>query len=257
MLVVTVNSTLEKFLPGKDNIFKGTARDAEGRLLGIFVKVMDTNSIELEAYCGALGRKLLLPVLGPLLVEIPGRYLPPGQVAGEGLVAPGFGTLLSQVPLVGRPFREDRKPNPTFELMLRNKKSKMVAAFDELIDNNDRNPSNILYDGGEEPIFIDHGMALRRLDQPTSTTDDNWLFLYMRNWEESDRISAMEVIVESFLHLVASVEFKLDVLESVLAEKGLLSNMEAIRSFLDSRRTRLTTLIETQLRIAQLELEAL
>jgi hypothetical protein len=256
MLVVKVNSSLERFLPDRPNIYKSMAKDDEGRSYVVFLKfLLAEEDLLKEVVSGALGRKLHVSVLSPLLVQVPQHFVPEEFNPTKARVVCGFGTIFSQLPLVGRPLRPDRKPNPFFESMLRHEKTKTVAAFDELIDNNDRNHGNILYSGSDDPIFIDHGKSFSCIEKPTSPTSENWLFLYMRQWNEADRIETVDFLKGQFFRSVATLPLEFRLVEKALADNKVEASPEALIAFLEKRRPSLHNLIDSQLEIHQMELE--
>jgi len=127
----------------------------ETREIICFVKIISLNESIIECICSMLGRKIGLPIPKPYLVKVLPGILPiPNDqplitYASEDAGFPSFKRYLNSM-----------TESILITRLLNSKLSMSVGLFDEWIANIDRNLGNILYDGSETFLFIDHGKAL-------------------------------------------------------------------------------------------------
>ena len=132
---------------------RGTA-DLETESLAVICKWLSDEELAAELFCAVLAREIRLPAPEPLLLFDPtsGRYV--------------FGSVDLQYPNSLRQFNVDpQAPDEAAVKVLIDavagwSRAREVAAFDEWIQNCDRNLGNILYAGPDDFFIIDHGRSL-------------------------------------------------------------------------------------------------
>ncbi|NIF23075.1 HipA family kinase [Candidatus Pantoea multigeneris] len=211
----------------------------------VFAKIIDPREICVEAFCAILGRELGIPIPKPYLILADDTTLdiiPPGKNALM------FGSEDAAYPS----FRRYADCRQSYEKLQNFKASLDVGVFDEWIANHDRNVGNILYDGGDDFLFIDHGLALPEslpADQPA--LDNNILRALFSIKTELDKFrdlrTASQMIAPMYRALnlegvMSSAQATMYVPDAVIAQ---------ILAFLTDRLLSIETLIRSRLRISQ------
>ena len=138
---------------GVNGARRGFAQTFGGSRLPVVFKAVPESELAAELFCAVLGRNLDLPVPEPLLIRDPSN----GRLV--------FGGVDAKFPNLLQTFRLSLDPpayelRPVAERLQQWPRIAEVVWFDEWIQNTDRNLQNVLWDGGEEFIFIDHGRSL-------------------------------------------------------------------------------------------------
>ncbi len=136
--------------------------------IGAYVKKIPYREIYVECVCAILGRCLELPIPRPILVKITHEALP--DIVPENQFSLAFGSEDADYPS----FRRFAVGQEAFMKLMNFAKTVDVGVFDEWIGNFDRNWGNILFDGGEEFVFIDHGNAIQSslsIEQPERSNE--------------------------------------------------------------------------------------
>lgn len=145
--------------------WKGHVRTNEGTTV-VFAKLIDAREICIEAFCAILGRKIGIPIPKPFLILADSNSLPS---IPDGQHAIMFGSEDAAFPS----FRRYADCEQAYARLQNFKATLDVGAFDEWIANHDRNLGNILYDGGNDFLFIDHGLAIPDGMNPCAPASDN------------------------------------------------------------------------------------
>lgn len=132
---------------------RGFVQCVDGAQLQAVIKAVPPLELAAELFCSLLGRCLQLPIPEPLIVRDP--------ESGSLM----FGGIQSLYPNLLQAF--NLPPNatnseliPIVERLQKWPQVGEVVWFDEWIKNVDRNLTNLLWDGGETFILIDHGLSL-------------------------------------------------------------------------------------------------
>lgn len=132
----------------------------------VYAKLIDAREICIEAFCALLGRQLGIPIPKPFLILADSSSLP---IVPPGQNALMFGSEDADFPS----FRRYANCKQAYTRLQNFKSTLDVGVFDEWIANHDRNIGNILYDGGNEFLFIDHGLAIPKEMDPCQPAVDN------------------------------------------------------------------------------------
>ena len=128
--------------------------DLESESLGVICKWLDEHELAAELFCAVLAREIGLPAPEPLLLFDP--------MSGEYV----FGSVDLQYPNSLRQFNvdPDAPDEAAAQVLLQAvagwSRAREVTAFDEWIQNCDRNLGNLLYAGPDDFFIIDHGRSL-------------------------------------------------------------------------------------------------
>lgn len=245
-----VLSNAVRFSDGNQNpTFKGSVLTNESIII-CYYKFLQPFEIAIEYICSLIAIALKLPVPDPIIViadhdvinEIP-----------EGVKAIGFGSVDVNYPSFKRRF-----PNymPYIRMLVGFPEVSEVSAFDEWIINTDRNLGNILYDGGDNVYFIDHGMALRLLNDPKMISPTNKVVLMSKEVLEKDELNDKYRYIETeFIPKVAESIIS-DAISDDFVSTGLLTKEQAeyVRAYLRLRIPYLVPILMKEYDVPQMEL---
>jgi hypothetical protein len=138
---------------GINGAHRGMA-DLESESLAVICKWLSEQELAAELFCAVLAREIGLPAPEPLLLFDPtsGGYV--------------FGSVDLQYPNSLRQFNvdPDEPDEAAVQVLLEAvsgwSRAREVAAFDEWIQNCDRNLGNLLFAGPDDFFIIDHGRSL-------------------------------------------------------------------------------------------------
>lgn len=165
---------LGTLLPGATPIGVGTTAPLKGFAWmsdatqeSVVVKKVPVAALAAEVFCAALGRAAELPIPEPVIIK--------DQEADRFL----FGSVYQAYPNLLQRFQFDSSTISDEQLKLVGARVMQwtkicdVIGFDEWINNVDRNLQNILWDGYDEFVLIDHGQTLGTA--PSGVPDENKL----------------------------------------------------------------------------------
>lgn len=164
-----------------------------------FVKQVDTPyELYVECACAIVGRVLGLPIPKPIIVQIPSAY------TATSINVLGYGSEDAGYPSFRRFVQDQNVVQKLFEF----EKTLDAAIFDELIGNWDRNVGNMLYDGGKEFVFIDHGKSIEKTLPVDSPAARNQLIdvLYSQR-SELDKYRYMRIAQQGLLSQYGMLPF--------------------------------------------------
>ena len=161
----------------------------------VYLKLLDPRKIFVEAICAIIGREVGLPIPEPVLVKIPQHLLVDLLGLDEDEKTPklniAFGSMDADYPSLNRILNVEDNEHIWSKLQSHSK-SLEAAVFDEWVANSDRHWGNLLYDGGDEFIFIDHDLALPEGVGKDIAVDDNLLLDFIR--DKSDELSKARIL---------------------------------------------------------------
>lgn len=182
------NIVLATLLPGaellednsKNPVWKAPVKTMDQKTEFVYLKLLEPRRIFAEAICAIIGRQIGLPIPEPILVNLPEHLM--FDLVGEknegNKVCIGFGSKDADYPSLNRVL--NIKDDELIWAKLRaHTKSLEAAIFDEWIANSDRHWGNLLYDGGDEFIFIDHDLALPDQAKSSQPIRNNLLFNFI------------------------------------------------------------------------------
>ncbi|MGI2030246.1 HipA family kinase [Endozoicomonas acroporae] len=214
-----------------------------------YVKLIPLREIYVECVCAVVGRYLGLPIPKPIIVSVDSTYL---EGIKDGQYKLAFGAEDATYPSFKRRTRDDEEAYVRLEQF---KKTLDVGVFDEWIGNYDRNSGNILYDGSNDFVFIDHGVALDPALEPETIVEHNHIV---------DVLFAVKTEFEKFKlnrEVQSTITPQYPALPySLISEKtygtSYLSADEVIHvvNLLEQRSKHLNSLFKNRLRIQQQEL---
>lgn len=139
---------------GKNKARRGFAVFADGSEQSVIVKAIPPIEIAVEIFCAALGRSVNLPIPEPAVIKDPsdGKLL-------FGAMDVGYPNFLQRFNSTGSDLTAEQIKVIAARLTQWTKLGQGVC-FDELISNVDRNLQNLLWDGFDNFVMIDHGYAL-------------------------------------------------------------------------------------------------
>lgn len=214
-----------------------------------YVKPLPPKEIYIECVCAILGRALNLPMPRPLII----RIAPDLMETLPTSYPLAFGSQDAGYPSFRRAFDLDQEE--AIKRLKQFSKVLDVGVFDEWIANWDRNIGNILYDGGSEFLFIDHGLALSDELSPDQPAERNQvLSTVVSGVSEFERFKINREIKTDILPTYQDISFIM--LSDKTKASFYLSENEIIRviEFLQARLTSITRLIALRLQLAQQEM---
>ena len=214
----------------------------------VFAKIIDPREICVEAFCAILGRELGIPIPKPFLVLADNTTLdviPPGQHALM------YGSEDADYPS----FRRYADCSQAYEKLQNFKASLDVGVFDEWIANHDRNVGNILYDGCDDFLFIDHGVALPEgLHASEPAIDNNILRALFSFKSELEKFRDLRTASQMITPMYRALNLE-DVMSSAQATMYVPDAVIAqILAFLTERLSSIETLIRSRLCISQTDM---
>lgn len=147
-------------LPGAQKINNGNVSDtwlgmaSDGKhRIRLYAKRLAARELFIEVISAVLGRQIGLPVPNPFLVRVIPLHLPDAHLSKSEIF---FGSEDAIYPTLSRfaKFMDAESRLKKWPHLI------AAACFDEWIANSDRHEKNILYDGGNKFVLIDHGGAL-------------------------------------------------------------------------------------------------
>ncbi|UAN57421.1 HipA family kinase [Serratia sp. JSRIV004] len=214
----------------------------------VFAKLIPPREICIEAYCALLGQALGIPIPKPFLILADSSSL---DVLSPGHHALMFGSEDAAYPS----FRRYAQCKEAMEKLEAFKSSLDVGVFDEWIANHDRNLGNMLYDGGEDFFFIDHGLAIPNDLLPTMPASDNNILRVLYSLKtEIEKFRVLRAASQNITPVCHSLNL-LSIMDSTLAEKYIPSaEINGILSFLSRRLPVLESLIRSRIGIKQTDM---
>lgn len=140
---------------------------ADGSQATVIAKRIEPDVLAAEVFCSLLGREAGLPIPEPVILK---------DLGVEGLM---FGTVFAEYPNLLQAFRLDPKTATPEQVLVIARRlvqwSQIDEAigFDEWVFNVDRNLQNLLWDGFDHFVLIDHDRCLGR--RVPGRSDENWL----------------------------------------------------------------------------------
>lgn len=258
------NIVLGTLLPGaeqleansKNAVWKAPIKLKNGDTEFVYLKILDYRKVFVEAICAIIGRQIGLPIPEPVLVNIPQHLLHDllGKQAKTSMSSIAFGSMDADYPSLNRILNiEDNEL--IWDKLKSHSKSLEAAIFDEWIANSDRHWGNLLYDGGDEFIFIDHDLALPEGKEKNKAIDNNLLLNFI--CESSDELSKARILKHVKENLCVNYS-QVNILRCVELCYGtsLISaeNIDSIVTFLTERIESLCEIIRLKLNPEQGEL---
>ncbi len=213
-----------------------------------YVKFVPYREIYVECVCATIGRFIGLPIPKPLIVQVDHSAI---ADIPDGEFRLAFGSEDSAYPSLKRRGVSDElfKSLEDFRLTLD------IGVFDEWIANPDRHAGNILFDGSENFVFIDHGLSLAsELSADDSASQNIIVDHFYSAKSEFEKFKTNKDAQSNIMPLYYGLPL------SVLSEKTFGTsylNIEEVLSvinFLEERSTKLKILFERRLRLKQQEL---
>ncbi|AIU88089.1 HipA family kinase [Pectobacterium odoriferum] len=228
-----------------NSTWKGHVRTANDTVV-VFAKLIDLREICVEAFCAILGRTIGLPIPKPFLILADSTTL---DIIPSGQHALMFGSEDAAYPS----FRRYADCQDAYEKLQKFKASLDVGVFDEWIANHDRNIGNILYDGGDDFLFIDHGLALPQgLQSNTPATDNNILRVLFAIKSEVDKYRDLRTTSQAITPMYGSLDLQ-QIMDSTQSSRFVSDSIiSEILTFLTDRLSAMETLIRSRLCISQL-----
>lgn len=227
--------------------WKGHVRTISDTVV-VFAKLIDPREICVEAFCAVLGRHLGLPIPKPFLILADSSTL---NVVPEGKNVLMFGSEDANYPS----FRRYADCSQALEKLKNFKASLDVGVFDEWIANHDRNIGNILYDGGDDFLFIDHGFALPQgLPANAPAQDNNILRVLFSFKSEMDKFRDLRTTSQSITPMYQAITLE-DVMASTHSSQFIPTDIiNDILSFLTNRLSSIESLIRSRLCVSQADM---
>jgi len=148
-----------------------------------YIKLLPARELLVESVAALLGRALGLPIPTPLLVKASRAHLPDAPMVVPDVDLIVFGSEDAKHPSL----RQFLLVEQVLEHMRDWPHALASGCFDEWIANEDRHAGNILFDGREGFVLIDHGLSLRKHYSPLDATANN-TFLTLKRPDPSDEI---------------------------------------------------------------------
>lgn len=203
-----------------------------------------------ECACAILGRELGLPIPQPMLVKVSHMVLPDKVRPQKNKII--FGSEYTNYPSLRQALL-----NREIALQQYKKFSQLIdiGVFDEWIANGDRNPGNILYDGEDKLIFIDHGQALEQSLKFDELTSKNTALKYSTQYlDELSKYRILKKVEQTYVPQYKKVPLPV-ISEKVYGTRYLDSEeITDIINFLSERLPVLSELIRLRINPQQQEM---
>ncbi|ELY4520495.1 hypothetical protein SMZ75_003290 [Cronobacter muytjensii] len=224
--------------------WKGHVRTANDTVV-VYAKIINLRELCVEAFCAILGRELGIPIPKPFLILADNSTL---NIIPYGQHALLFGSEDASYPS----FRRYADCKQAFEKLQNFKSSLDVGVFDEWIANYDRNVGNILYDGGDDFLFIDHGLALPQgMPAQVPARDNNILRVLFSFKSEIDKFRDFRTTERSITPLYRSLNLN-EIMEKTQASRFISEKIiSEILNFLTNRLSSIEALVRFRLGISQ------
>lgn len=176
-------------------VYKGMVGLPNGDDLPAFIKFIDRRAILIESLCAIIGRGLNLPIPTPVLVIVPDDANPSPSYTHDIAFASLDAGYPSIRKLVTVQQQVDRKlAQPIMERLAKWKHLARSVVFDEYIANTDRQIGNLLYDGLNDFVLIDHERCLADHLTPEQIAHPNNLASYLPSDELGQHRSIKEIL---------------------------------------------------------------
>ncbi len=214
----------------------------------VFAKLIPTREICVESFCALLGRAMGIPIPKPYLILADSGTL---QEIPTGQKALMFGSEDAAYPS----FRRYAECQMAMQRLSEFRSSLDVGVFDEWIANHDRNIGNILYDGGDDFLFIDHGLALPANLAAISPAQDNQVLrVIFAIKNEIDKFRDLRTAAQNITPLCQSLNLP-SIMHSTFSRNYVsAADMNSILSFLSNRLPVLESLIRSRMGIKQVDM---
>lgn len=214
----------------------------------VYAKLIPAREICVEAYCALLGRAMGIPIPQPFLILADSNSL---DAIPSGASALMFGSEDAAYPS----FRRYAKYQYALQKLQDFKSSLDVGVFDEWIANHDRNIGNILYDGGVDFYFIDHGLAIpTNLQAEAPASDNNILRVLYSVKSELDKYRDLRNVTKDITPICQQLILP-NLMDAVFAQKYVSdAEIDYILTFLTNRLSVLESLIRSRIGISQTDL---
>lgn len=216
----------------------------------VIVKSVAPANLAAEIFCAALGRAADLPIPEPIVVRDPGK---------NSLL---FGSIFHDYPNLHQAFRIDVESDASVQIALviarviQWTRVGDIMGFDEWINNVDRNLQNILWDGFDDFLLIDHGLSLGLASCPPP--EDNKLLYHaiLTLSSNSDAIDELKkkVLMAAVKFEPAFAEDAARVLSSV-PHQDASKNVNNFLNFVVTRLPQLAAMLAKRFPTAQLNLD--
>jgi hypothetical protein len=179
--------------------------------VNVYFKVLPARDVFVESICSLLANYLGLPTPEPYLINLNEDCCPPNA----NLEIPAFGTSDCGIPSYKHFLNGSASNLPELlEILKKWKKFNASVTFDEFIVNTDRNIGNLIFDGKEKMMLIDHGSSISKYHPPEQPNPSNMLISYLDKDSELTRRRHRN-LCEKELHNYVGIPF------SLLAAKSL------------------------------------
>jgi hypothetical protein len=235
-----------KLLPGAkpfsdqniNQTFIGYVISNDSQCINAYIKIVGIKELFIECCCAIIGREIGLTIPEPLMVVI-------DNTTGlfQSGIRVGFGSENAVFPSL----RRVADTAWAIQQLVKSEQGLEVSIFDEWINNPDRNAGNILFDGTDKFIFIDHGLAKLGIGSASSPSENNLILM-----EISSTLNELEKL-EMSKSVAPKVKAYSDVnLSDIYASTHCLSYMsqddvDAILKYLHERLSVLSGLINDKL----------
>ncbi len=227
--------------------WKGHAQTSDD-IVVVYAKIIDVREICVEAFCAILGRKLGIPIPKPFLILADSSTL---SEVPDGQHALMFGSEDAAYPS----FRRYANCQQAYEKLQNFKASLDVGVFDEWIANRDRNVGNILYDGGNDFLFIDHGLALPQgLSSDSPAIDNNILRALFSIKSEIEKFKTLRTAAQTITPMYNTLNLT-EIMDSTQSSRFVSGEViKEILTFLTDRLSSIESLISSRLCISQTDM---
>ncbi len=178
----------------KNPIWKAPIKCSDDSTEIVYLKVFDERTIFVEALCALMGRLIGLSIPEPILVYVypeQEKELFKEEPVSNGFIA--YGSLDADYPSLNRLVNCNENVE-IWEKLKRHSKALEAAIFDEWIVNVDRHWGNLLFDGSDGFIYIDHDLALASGMESDKPLEQNLLLEFI--CEDLDELSKQRIIRE-------------------------------------------------------------
>lgn len=210
-----------------------------------FVKIVGYQELFIECCCAAIGRELDIKIPEPFIVILEEEC---------GLLSPGvdiligFGTENATFPSLRQKISDC---DWAIQRLIKSKTGVDISIFDEWINNPDRHIGNILFDGTDKFVFIDHGLAqIAKNDVHLPSVRNVILDLIAKTYDDISKYKITRNLPDT---IAAYSSINLNDLPAVTHGKNYLpsSDTQAIVAYLASRISFLQEIIREKIQFSQ------
>ncbi|WP_325890884.1 HipA family kinase [Grimontia sp. NTOU-MAR1] len=232
----------------KNPVWKAPVKLLNGDTTFVYLKLLEKRQLFIESLCAIIGRAVGIPIPEPLIVKVPASLvssLTKCDGPTEDLYA--FGSVDADYPSLNRVLNID-DGSVVWDKLREHSKSLEAAIFDEWIANGDRHWGNLLYDGGDDFIFIDHDLALSSSINIDEGIEKNLLFNFIT--DDIDELSKARILKKLDEEIRVSYE-KVDITDFVelcFGSSFICENsIDEITNFLIERINKLSVILRKKL----------